>query len=426
MKKLLQRQLKLLAKLVIKKYHPIVIGITGSVGKTSAKDAIAYILNNKFKVRTSYKNYNNEIGLPLTIIGAVSPGRSIFAWLRVFIKASFLIITSVKYPKILVLEMGVDRPGDMKYLLSIVSVKIAVVTDIGHSHLEFFNSIENIKKEKQVLIENIDNKGLAIINYDNKYSKGMIDLSKANVVTFGFQEGADIKAQDISYNYKGGNYELNGLRFKLNNKGSIVPVYMKNVLSKPAIYSALIGAATALYFDMNLVEVANILENFSLPAGRMNYIPGVNNTFIIDDSYNSSPESASTAIETLDEIRIDADAKKYAILGDMLEIGKYTEEGHKLMGKKIAESSIDYLIVVGNKSVEIAKGAIAHKMSQDSIFHFNSSEEAARFIKHRIEAGDLILVKGSQKIRMEKIVEQIMAEPNRAKELLVRQGGEWK
>ncbi|MFH1822992.1 MAG: Mur ligase family protein, partial [Patescibacteria group bacterium] len=182
MKRLLQFKLKILAKLILAKYKPDIIGVTGSVGKTSTKEAIYTVLNTKFKVRKNIKNYNNEIGLPLTIIGIDSPGKSIFGWIVVFWRAFFLLIFKDKnYPKILILEMGVDRPGDMKYLISIAKPKIGVVSLIGPVHLEFFNSLDNIQKEKGIMIKNITKDGWAIINYDEEKTREMVNLSKAKV-----------------------------------------------------------------------------------------------------------------------------------------------------------------------------------------------------------------------------------------------------
>ncbi|MCX6796207.1 MAG: Mur ligase family protein, partial [Candidatus Falkowbacteria bacterium] len=153
MKIIVQKILKHLAKAILKKYQPLVIGITGSVGKTSAKEAIYAVLASQKKTRRNVKNYNNEIGLPLTIIGAESGGRSIADWLKVFRRALKLIcVKDENYPEILVLEMGADRPGDLDYLNSIVCCKIGVITLIGPVHLEYFGSIEQIQKEKGKLI----------------------------------------------------------------------------------------------------------------------------------------------------------------------------------------------------------------------------------------------------------------------------------
>lgn len=423
----MQAKLKILARLILKKYKPVVIGITGSIGKTSAKEAVFSVLKDRESVAMGLKNYNNEIGLPLVIIGAESAGRNLFGWLKVFGRALRLIIfRDSAYPHVLILEMGVDRPGDMAYLVSIAPPSIGIVTAVSYSHLEYFGSLVNIKKEKQVLIENLDNKGLAIINYDNEAARDMAEASKAKVLTYGLKEGADLQAQDIVYNFTKGNYELSGLNFKLNYQGSIVPVFMDNVMSEAVLYAALAAAAVGLHFGMNLVEVAAALKDFSLPHGRMTVLPGIKNTFIIDDTYNSSPEAALSALDILGRIKVDPAASKYAVLGDMLEIGHYTVEGHRLAGEKVVSAGIDYLIAVGEKSRDTVRAALEIGMDKDHIFHFDRSSEAGPFLQERLRAGDIILVKGSQGMRMEKVVKEIMAEPERAAELLVRQGLEWR
>ena len=427
MRQILRLKLKLLAKLILRKYQPHVVGITGSIGKTSAKEAVCTVLGSRFKVRASFKNYNNELGVPLTIIGYESAGRSISGWFKVFLKAWKLIVIHDKnYPEVLVLEMGVDRPGDMAYLCSIASPEVGIETAVSYSHLEYFGSVANIKKEKQVLIENVDNKGLSILNYDNEFTRDMASVSRARIITYGLKEGADLRAQDVSYNFSKGDYDLSGLHFKMSYDGSIVPVFMKNVLSEPAIYAALTGAAVGVHFGMNLVEISDVLNNFNLPAGRMNLLAGINHTFIIDDTYNSSPEACLAALNVLSSIRISEDGIKYAVLGDMMEIGDYTEEGHKLVGAKVAESGIDCLVAVGERSKFTASGAKEAGLKEENIFHFDKVEEALEFLNKRLNNGDVVLIKGSQYMRMEKIVKGIMAEPERAKELLVRQGAEWK
>lgn len=426
MRKILEIKLRLLARLILNKYQPLIIGITGSVGKTSAKEAIFAVLKDREAVAMSQKNYNNEIGLPLTIIGAESAGRNLFGWIRIFFKAASLILfKDEKYPRVLILEMGVDRPGDMAYLTAIAPPNIGIITSISYSHLEYFGSLVNIKKEKQVLIENLDNKGLAILNYDNDSAREMAEASKAKVLTYGLKAGADLQAQDIVYNFTKGNYELSGLNFKMNHQGSIVPVFMDNVMSETVLYAALAAAAVGLYFGMNLVEIAAALKDFSLPHGRMNILPGIKHTFIIDDTYNSSPEATESALDILSRIKIDPSASKYAVLGDMLEIGHYTVEGHELIGKKVVSGGIDYLIAVGEKSRDSIRAAIEAGMSEDNVFHFDHALEAGAFLQDRLKAGDVVLVKGSQGMRLERTVKEIMAEPERARELLVRQGEEW-
>ncbi|MFA5887001.1 MAG: Mur ligase family protein [Patescibacteria group bacterium] len=425
-RKILQLKLNFWARLILKKYRPVIIAITGSLGKTSTKEAIYTVLKDKLAVRMSQKNYNNEIGLPLTIFGCDSPGASLFGWSKVFCHAlKLIILRDNTYPQVLVLEMGVDRPGDMAYLVRLAPPTVGVVTAVSYSHLEYFGSLVNIKKEKQVLIENLDNKGLAVLNYDNEPAREMASASKTRVLTYGLKEGANLQAQDIIFNFTKGNYELAGLNFKLNYNGAVVPVFMNNVLTESAIYAALAAAAVGLYFELNLVEVAQALNSFSLPAGRMNVLPGIKHTFIIDDTYNSSPEAVVAALDILGRIKTDEAASKYAVLGDMLELGHYTEEGHQIVGRKVAAAKINYLIAVGEKARDIVRGAQAAGLADEHIFYFDKLAEAGHFLQNRIKAGDLILVKGSQGMRLEKIVKEIMAEPEKAGELLVRQGKEW-
>jgi len=426
MRKLLQLKLKLLSRLILKKYQPDIIAISGSVGKTSAKEALALILSSRFVVRATHKNYNNEIGVPLTIIGADSPGSSLYGWFAVFLQAfKLLFFYQANYPKILILEMGIDRPGDMSYLVRLAPPKIAIMTALSHSHMEYFGSLQNIKKEKQVLIEAVGRQGLSVLNYDNEDVRSMATVSKARVLSYGFQEGADLKAQDLKHQFQTTPYEFSGINFKLNYQGSLVPVSMPELLSETGVYAFLAAAAVALHYGMNLMDIAALAPRLQTPSGRMSLLAGIKHTFIIDDTYNASPESTLSAVKLLGSMTLSGQAKKYAILGDMLEIGSYSEEGHRVVGKEISDLNIDYLVSVGERSRDIDRGAKQAGMSADCIYHFDNVEEAGRFVQNRLQEGDLLLIKGSQGMRMEKIVKELMAEPERARELLVRQDSIW-
>lgn len=438
MKKLIQLKLKVLAKMILAKYKPDLIGITGSVGKTSAKEAVYTVLSSKFNVRRNLKNYNNEIGVPLTIIGLDSPGKSIIGWYKVFFKAlKLILVKDKKYPEILVLEMGVDRPGDMKYLNKIVKCRVGVVTLIGPVHLEFFNTIDKIQKEKGALIKKLPKSGWTILNYDNEKTRQISKMSKARVLTYGFSEKAKVRAQEVilslAKNTNLSEFRANlsnianlaGINFKLSYNGSSVPVLLPKVVGYGAVYAALAGAAVGLAYNFNLVEISESLHKFKSPRGRMNLINGIKHTLIIDDTYNSSPQSSLAALEVIKKIPLSKGARKFAVLGDMLELGSYSEQGHREVGNKVVQSKINKLIAVGERSRDIARGAEDDGMHKDNIFHFAASEEAGRFIQERIRENDLIFIKGSQGMRMEKIVKEIMAEPLRAKELLVRQDEQW-
>lgn len=426
MKKIIQFKLKILAKIILAKYKPEIIGITGSVGKTSAKEAVYAVLSANFRVRRNIKNYNNEIGLPLTIIGAISPRKNIFGWIWIFLKAlKLILIKDKKYPEILVLEMGVDRPGDMKYLLSITKCNVAIATLIGASHIEYFGSINEIQKEKSSLVKSVISSGWSILNYDDEMIRRMADISKAKVITYGFGSKADVKAQEINFSFSSSDKKLNGISFKLIYKESFATVILPNVIGKAGIYAALAGAAVGIAYRINLVKISESLNSLKLPNGRMKILNGIKNTFLIDDTYNSSPQSSISALNTIKDIPILESARKFVVLGDMLELGNYTEEGHREVGRHIFKIEIDQLITVGEKARDIARGAKEAGMDINNIFSFPYVEDAGKFIQDRICESDLILVKGSQAMRMEKIVKEIMAEPLRAKELLVRQDKEW-
>ena len=375
-------KLKFFSKAILSKYKPKIIGITGSVGKTSAREAIFAVVESHFNGRTSIKNYNNEFGLPLSIIGSVSPGKNLFGWLAVFLKALGLLIFHDKnYPEVLVLEMGVDKVGDMDFLNSIVSCDVGLVTTIGASHLEQFGSVEEIQKEKAKMISNLNKGARAIFNYDDERARSMAKNSKSRVMTYGFCEGADLQAGNLVYKFEETKKisSLAGVSFKLEYNGAVVPVVLPNVIGTAAVYAAMAGAAAGLALDMNLVEIANALAKFDSPHGRMKLIDGIKNTLIIDDTYNASPQSALMAIEFVGRIETSEPFRKVAILGDMLELGKLSEEGHKEVGRSLVSAGFELLITSGERSRDIGRGAIEAGLAEEKVFNFKNAEEAGRF-----------------------------------------------
>ncbi len=425
MRKILQYILKILAKLVLKKYKPKIIGITGSVGKTTTKEAIFFVLSTKYRVGKSLKNYNNEIGLPLSILGFESPGKNILSWIILFFEALKMIIKRDKfYPEILVLEMGVDRPGDMDYLNNILKCDIAVVTNVGMSHIEYFGTIDKIKKEKGKLITNLKKKGLAVINFDNEKSREIINISKEKVLSFGFDEKSDVRAEEIKFKFDFQNTGFSGINFKLRYRGSVVPVFISGSIGYHLIYASLVASIIGREFKMNLLEISEALREFKSPSGRLNLLKGIHNSTIIDDTYNASPQSSIKALEILEEIKGE-EVKKIAIFGDMLELGELSEEEHAKIGAFIAKSKIDMLFCVGDLAKDISKGAIKEKMNKGQVFYFNSQKELLGELENKIEDGDLILVKGSQGARMERIVKALLKNKEEAGNLLVRQDDEW-
>lgn len=421
---ILERVLRFLARAVIAKYDPKIVGITGSVGKTSAKEAIVLVLGSKFRVRGSEKNYNNEIGIPLTILGSEGGGASLFGWLRVFVKGIFLLIFPWEYPEILVLEMAVDRPQDMDYLLSFVSPNVGVITNISSSHGEFFGSIENIAKEKWKLIESVKKEGVAIINSDDENIVKAKEGFSGRVVNFGFQEGADVQATDANFNYS--DRKISGISFKLNHQGKIVPFRLPHILAFHQVYAALAAISVGMQFRINLVEMAQSLENFFPPCGRMNLLEGKNKSNIIDDTYNSSPTSALAALRAMATVSA---RRKIVVLGDMLELGKESEKGHFEVVAEVFLSGADLFFAVGRRIKDATQDYLRSKGRMDmdgkKVLYFSDPVSCARELKKIVEQDDLILVKGSQSMRMEKVVEGIMEKQFDARDLLCRQSKEW-
>ncbi|MFH1598013.1 MAG: UDP-N-acetylmuramoyl-tripeptide--D-alanyl-D-alanine ligase [Patescibacteria group bacterium] len=427
MKKWLQSYLNKLAKRILVKYQPDIIGVTGSYGKTSTVEAIYQVLATTYSVRKNLKNYNNEIGVPLSIIGKETGGKNFYKWLGVIFKAwSLLLSRDNSYPQILILEMAADHPGDIKYLVKMAPPKVGVITAIGPVHLKFFKKIEKVLDEKKMIVSKLPEDGFAILNADDNYAISVKDQTRAKVLSYGFSEEAVVRASDhliFSELPEEVEKRVKGVSFKLHYQGNTVPVFLPDVLGRHQIYSALAAAACGISFNVNLVDTAEALKRFQSPKGRMKIIDGIKHTVLIDDSYNSSPVACEAALEVLS--RIPAEGKnKFAALGDMAELGEFMEEGHYQVGKKAAKVC-DYLVTVGEAAKMMAEQAIKSGMSQDKVFSFGSADRAGRFIQERIKQGDIVLIKGSQVSRMERVVKELMAEPEKANELLVRQGSSW-
>ena len=409
MRSILQKVLKVLSKAVIKKYNPTVIGITGSVGKTSTKDAVFAVLKGKFNVRANDASFNNEIGFPMAILGLKKPGRLI--WISNLVKSlESLIFKSKNYPEILVLEMGADKPGDLDYLINIANPKIGIVTAVGELpvHLEFYSGSEEVAKEKSKLVQSLPSDGLAILNYDDEIVFEMKDLSKAEVRTFGFSDGANIRASDMSYFLDASEKVGGGISFKVNYEKGFVPFRLANALGRHQIYASLAATAVGLHFRMNLVEISQALEQLEFPKQRMKLLKGVKNSWIIDDSYNASPLSTHAALDTLKEFGDKVIAKgglgrKVAVLGDMKELGIFTEKAHRLIGNLAGERT-QYLFTVGPAAKFIADSAF-NQLPKENIMSFDNVSEAGEYLKSFIQEGDIVLVKGSRAMKMEKIVD---------------------
>lgn len=426
LKKAIQNILRSLATKVIRRHRPRIIAITGSVGKTSTKEAIFTVVSEKLHVRRNIKNYNNELGVPLTVLGEESGGSNPLRWLGIIWRGWRLSMKPSKsYPSVLVLEMGADHPGDISYLVKIAPPTIGVITSVGPVHLEYFHKIEKVAHEKSEIIRSLPASGYAVLNADDDLIVPMRELTGAKVITYGFGESADVRAHDVNMDIESGDtgtMQIKGLRFKVTYRGSVFPVQLPGAVGRHQVYPVLAAMAVGSVLGYNAVEMTQRLERYRSPAGRMKIIPGIKQTTLIDDSYNSSPAAAKAALNTLRDLPVTG--KKYAVLGDMAELGHYTEPGHREVGDRVV-SCVDYLVTVGERARIISAAAMTAGFSHDQIYNFDDALSAGQFLQDRIQPGDALLVKGSQVVRMERIVKELMAQPDRAPELLVRQGPEW-
>lgn len=425
-KKIILFILKFEARIILLRYRPKVIAITGTVGKTSAKDAIGTIFSQEFYIRKSDKSYNSEFGVPLTIIGAKSAFNNLFKWFLIFLKGIKLLIIKHDYPEMLILEVGVDRPDDMSKLTSWLKPDMAVITGFGNVpvHIEFFKNADELVKEKSKLIRDFTAENYVALNGDDPKSRELKDRTKANVITYGFNEDNDLVASNYHILYKDDKDQgiPEGITFKIDYKGKIIPIRLYNIFGKQSAYSVLAALAMGTAYHFNIIEMAKSLVRYRPPVARLNLINGVGRSFILDDTYNASPLAVEMALETLSEIK--TAGRKIAVLGDMLELGKHSADEHRKVGEKVANIA-DLIVTVGIRAKFIAEGAKATGFREKDIYEFDDAREAGRFLVDIIKEGDLILVKGSQSIRAERVVEEIMAHPENKEFLLARQEEEW-
>ena len=434
-KKTISYILKIESRLVLAKYKPRVVAITGSVGKTSTKDAVYAVFSKIAYVRKSEKSFNSEIGLPLTILGLPNGWNNPLTWFVNILKGFWLIVWPHKYPKWLVLEVGISKPGNMANVVSWLKTDAVIITAIGETpaHIEFFNSRKHLIEEKSILIKTLKKDGLLILNADDESVLEMKTATKNITTTYGFKDGADIlgSGDSIYYNDSGepdcaGRPE--GIIFRVDEGGKSFPVVIDGVFGRNHVYASLAAITLASALKFNMLDATNALKNYDVPPGRMRLLKGINDSLIIDDTYNSSPFACESALKTLGEVGKEtknesSPVRKIAILGDMLELGKHTQEAHKKIGK-IAKENCDVLIVVGHRAQAVKEGAIEAGMTGE-IFEFLDSTKAGEFIKTFVQKGDVVLIKGSQGMRMERVTEAILFDQKNKNKLLVRQDAEW-
>ncbi|MFC1667180.1 UDP-N-acetylmuramoyl-tripeptide--D-alanyl-D-alanine ligase [Candidatus Omnitrophota bacterium] len=342
-----------------------IIGITGSNGKTTTKEMVAAILSKKFNILKNFGTENNHIGVPLT-----------------------LMCLNSKH-KIAVLEMGTNHLGEIRRLSEIARPSIAVITNIGPSHLEHFKDVETVLKAKSEILQYMDKDSKLVLNADDSLLASL--KTDLKLVKFGLNKKFDFYAEDVKL-------EPDGINFKLNGKWDIG----LTVVGRHNVYNALGAIAASWDFGISPDEIKEALKEFRMPNMRME-VKRVGEIKIINDSYNSNPLSMKQAIEALRDVT--TKGRKVLIAGDMLELGNLSGRFHHLVGRQAAESGVDLIVAVGKLAEHVAKGAQEAGMSQKKIKLCNLTKEACETVAGLIKKGDTILVKGSRAMKMEQIVE---------------------
>jgi len=343
-----------------------VVGVTGSVGKTTTKELIYSVLSQRFRALRSEGNYNNEIGLPLTLLNLEPQHERV------------------------VLEMGMYALGEIAQLADIALPSIGVVTNVGPVHLERLGTIERIAQAKAELVEALPPDGVAVLNADDPRVREMAAKTRAQVFYYGLTPAADLWASDVE------SQGLAGIRFRLHHKGEVVHAKLP-LLGRHSVHAALAAAAVGLVEGETWEE---IIAGFQSPARlRLVAVSGPEGTTILDDTYNASPASTIAALNLLAELP----GRRIAVLGDMLELGSFEEEGHRKVGRRAVEVA-QKLVAVGQRGRIIGQEALRCGMREEDVFFAQDNQEAIAYLRRIIAPGDFILVKGSRGMRMEEIV----------------------
>ncbi|MCK5122751.1 MAG: hypothetical protein KAQ87_01215 [Candidatus Pacebacteria bacterium] len=248
--------LNILSKKILAKYEPVVIGVAGSAGKSSVKKTICELLKDRYKIAFNKNHYKTDIGIPLAIIGAESGGRSIVKWLEVIFLAVKMIIKKTEYPEILILEMGVDSPGDMKKMLEVVKPNIGILTNIGKfpSRLKYFKNAKHSTREKSLFLKSLKKKDLAILNCDDECIRDLLKNTRSKIITYGFNNNSIVKAGEIFSGDK-------KMSFKISYQGTFVPFRLPRASDKNQVYAVLAASAIGIHFGYNLVEISEKLSS---------------------------------------------------------------------------------------------------------------------------------------------------------------------
>lgn len=353
-----------------------VIGVTGSNGKTTTKDLIAAVLGTRFPVHATHGNWNNEIGVPLTVLQMNRRHRA------------------------LVVEMGMRARGEIRQLAQIVRPTIGVVTNVGPVHVEFLGSLAGVAAAKGELVEQLPVHGVAVLNGDDPYVAAMASQTDARVVTYGFHANVDIQAFDVV------SLGFEGIRFRVRTPFGELNVNMP-LIGEHNVHNALAAIAVAQACGLTNKEIETGLANARLSAMRLEVIRLNGEITLLNDAYNASPASMRAALQTLQRL---PGKRKAVVLGDMLELGEFARQEHEAVGRQVAASGVDRLIVVGRWAEIIAAAAQSAGMSAQDITCCADADDAAQAVADWMSADDVILVKASRGLQLDRVVDLLVAQ----------------
>ena len=355
-------------------YDIPVIAITGSVGKTSTKDMVSNVLSKKYNVLKTEGNHNNEIGLPLTVL-------------------------KLKDHTAMVVEMGMNSFGEISLLTNIAKPTTTVITNIGTAHIGMLGSRENILKAKLEILEGLQKDGTVVINNDNDLLHKWYEDNKEKykIYTYGISKKSKFNATNIKLEEDRSSFELVG---KEENILINVPVAGEHF-----IYNSLCAISIGHIYNIPLEKIKDAILNLELTKKRMDILNKANGVKIINDCYNASYESMKAAIECL--AKMDS-PRKIAVLGDMFELGEYSESLHRKVGAEVAKNNIDILITIGENSKNIASEANIKGLDKKYIFELENTTEAIEKLKELLKPNDVILIKASNGMHLDVIAENII------------------
>ncbi|NNM83979.1 UDP-N-acetylmuramoyl-tripeptide--D-alanyl-D-alanine ligase [Candidatus Parcubacteria bacterium] len=417
-KNLVSGLLALLARAVIWRYHPKIVMVTGSVGKTSTKDAVAAVLSTRFFVRKSEKSFNSEFGVPFTILGVRNPWGDPLAWISVVKSALALLILPNHYPNMLVLEVGADRSGDLARILRTATPDAVVVTRLPEIpvHVEAYASPEAVREEEFSPAYALPAGAPLIIPADDSYALDSSVRTSARIISYGMASDATVRMSGGGFHEEEGRVVGMHMDVAIGDKER-VGIIVKGSVGLPQLLPAAAALSVAVAFNVPPSEAFSALESYEPPPGRGRLLSGKRGSIIIDDSYNASPAAVEEALATLKAFP--HAKRRIAVLGDMLELGRYSAMEHERIGV-LAGNSADVIAVVG-----IRARAFATSSGETDFMFFDNAAAAGVALVPFVCEGDVVLVKGSQSIRMERIVEALLAHPADVSRL-VRQEPQWK